>query len=264
MLENGFIKIYRKILEWEWYDDIPTTRLFIHLLLTVNIKDSVWKGREIPAGSRVISLSKLSKEAGLTQKQIRGSLDKLERANCVAKSATPKYTVITVLNWDSYQSRGQTQGQTKGTQQDKRGANKGQQNKKIREDKRREEDRGASPTLSILQSFISQGQTKGTQQDKRGANKGQQNKKIREDKRREEDRGASPTLSILQSFISENRLNVDAEKFFAYYERFHWRDKNGQPVDWRDKLKSWDARELKSKPVYQNGYAGIRNLADDD
>ena len=217
MLENGFIKIYRKILEWEWYDDIPTTRLFIHLLLTVNIKDSVWKGREIPAGSRVISLSKLSKEAGLTQKQIRGSLDKLERANCVAKSTTPKYTVITVLNWDSYQSRGQTQGQTKGTQQDKRGANKGQQNKKIREDKRREEDRGASPTLSILQSFI-----------------------------------------------SENRLNVDAEKFFAYYERFHWRDKNGQPVDWRDKLKSWDARELKSKPVYQNGYAGIRNLADDD
>ena len=217
MLENGFIKIYRKILEWEWYDDIPTTRLFIHLLLTVNIKDSVWKGREIPAGSRVISLSKLSKEAGLTQKQIRGSLDKLERANCVAKSATPKYTVITVLNWDSYQSRGQTQGQTKGTQQDKRGANKGQQNKKIREDKRREEDRGASPTLSNLQSFI-----------------------------------------------SENRLNVDAEKFFAYYERFHWRDKNGRPVDWRDKLKSWDARELKPKPAYQNGYAGIRNLADDD
>lgn len=217
MLENGFIKIYRKILEWEWYDDIPTTRLFIHLLLTVNIKDSVWKGREIPAGSRVISLSKLSKEAGLTQKQIRGSLDKLERANCVAKSATPKYTVITVLNWDSYQSRGQTQGQTKGTQQDKRGANKGQQNKKIREDKRREEDRGASPTLSILQSFI-----------------------------------------------SENRLNVDAEKFFAYYERFHWRDKNGRPVDWRDKLKSWDTRELKPKPAYQNGYAGIRNLADDD
>ena len=217
MLENGFIKIYRKILEWEWYDDIPTTRLFIHLLLTVNIKDSVWKGREIPAGSRVISLSKLSKEAGLTQKQIRGSLDKLERANCVAKSTTPKYTVITVLNWDSYQSRGQTQGQTKGTQQDKRGANKGQQNKKIKEDKRREEDRGASPTLSILQSFI-----------------------------------------------SENRLNVDAEKFFAYYERFHWRDKNGRPVDWRDKLKSWDTRELKPKPAYQNGYAGIRNLADDD
>lgn len=217
MLGNGFIKIYRKILEWEWYDDIPTTRLFIHLLLTVNIKDSVWKGREIPAGSRIISLSKLSKEAGLTQKQIRGSLDKLERANCVAKSTTPKYTVITVLNWDSYQSRGQTQGQTKGTQQDKRGANKGQQNKKIREDKRREEDRGASPTLSILQSFI-----------------------------------------------SENRLNVDAEKFFAYYERFHWRDKNGRPVDWRDKLKSWDSRELKSKPSYQNGYAGVPNLADDD
>lgn len=91
-----------------------------------------------------------------------------------------------------------------------------------------------------------------------------QYKKDKKDKKEKEDRGASPTLSILQSFISENRLNVDAEKFFAYYERFHWRDKNGRPVDWRDKLKSWDARELKSKPVYQNGYAGIRNLADDD
>lgn len=141
MLENGFIKLYRKVLDWEWYDDIPTTRLFFHLLLTVNFKKTVWKCVELPAGSRVTSVAKLANETGLTEKQIRGCLMKLERAKCVAKSSTPNYSVITVLNWEQYQFKGQTIGQTKGEQQGKRRANEGQQNKKIEEYIRREEIR---------------------------------------------------------------------------------------------------------------------------
>ena len=37
-MENcgGFIKLFRQILDWEWYDDLPTCRLFIHLLLKAN------------------------------------------------------------------------------------------------------------------------------------------------------------------------------------------------------------------------------------
>ena len=36
MLEGGFILLHRSILRWEWYGDLNTARLFIHLLLTVN------------------------------------------------------------------------------------------------------------------------------------------------------------------------------------------------------------------------------------
>ena len=39
MLESGFIKLHRKILKWEWYDEPNTMRLFIHLLLTASIED---------------------------------------------------------------------------------------------------------------------------------------------------------------------------------------------------------------------------------
>ena len=44
MLKNGYIKLYRSLLDWEWYDDTVTKCLFLHLLLTVNAYDEDWKG----------------------------------------------------------------------------------------------------------------------------------------------------------------------------------------------------------------------------
>ena len=32
----GFIKLYREILDWQWYGEAATLKLFLHLLLTVN------------------------------------------------------------------------------------------------------------------------------------------------------------------------------------------------------------------------------------
>jgi hypothetical protein len=36
---SGWIKIHRSILEWEWYEDTNTFRLFMHLILKANHKD---------------------------------------------------------------------------------------------------------------------------------------------------------------------------------------------------------------------------------
>ena len=44
MLESGYIKLYRSLLSWEWYDDINTKTVFLHLLLTVSIEESKWHG----------------------------------------------------------------------------------------------------------------------------------------------------------------------------------------------------------------------------
>lgn len=43
-MENngGYIKLYRQIVDWEWYDDIPTSRLFMHLLLKANYAEREW------------------------------------------------------------------------------------------------------------------------------------------------------------------------------------------------------------------------------
>ena len=34
MLENGFVLLHRSLLKWEWYGDLPTTRLFVPVSYT--------------------------------------------------------------------------------------------------------------------------------------------------------------------------------------------------------------------------------------
>jgi len=126
MQQNGFILLHRSILKWEWYGDANTTRLFIHLLLSVNYTDAKWQGIEIKRGQRVASYSKLATELKLSVKQIRTALKHLLETGEAAHEATSKYSIITLLNYNKYQERASTEadeGQAKGNQT----ASKGQQ-----------------------------------------------------------------------------------------------------------------------------------------
>lgn len=76
---EGYIKLHRKIVNWQWYTDIPTRVLFEHLLLTANWYDNKWRDTEIKRGQRITSLDHLAKETGLSVRQIRTSLSKLEK-----------------------------------------------------------------------------------------------------------------------------------------------------------------------------------------
>ena len=68
MLENGFVKLHRSLLKWEWYDDLNTFKLFMHLLLTVNYYDRQWRGKTVKRGSRITSYAILAKETKLSVK----------------------------------------------------------------------------------------------------------------------------------------------------------------------------------------------------
>lgn len=116
----GFVKLHRKILDWEWYDDPKTFKLFMHLILTVNIKSSTWHGIEIPAGSRVFSYRKLANELLFTEREIRTHLNRLIKTHTVTQYSTPNYSVITVVNWDLYQFNRHSERQTDDTQSDTR------------------------------------------------------------------------------------------------------------------------------------------------
>ena len=103
---NGnWIKLYRKMKRWEWYDDIPTKVLFIELLLTVNIEDKRWHGMTIHRGEIVTSTAKLAASTGLSEMQIRRALKNLESTNEITKRTTNKYTVINVENYSIYQEK---------------------------------------------------------------------------------------------------------------------------------------------------------------
>jgi hypothetical protein len=110
-MSNGWIKLHRQLLVWEWYDDINTSRLFIHLLLTANHKDKKWRGILIEKGSRLTSQIKLIDESGLTRQQLRTSLDRLKSTNDITIKTTAQHTVIYINNWESYQEDNQLANQ---------------------------------------------------------------------------------------------------------------------------------------------------------
>lgn len=100
---GGHIKIDRKILEWEWYSDINTCRLFIHLLLKANWKDGRFQGTEVPRGSLVTSYSSLAKQTGLSVQNVRTAIKHLILTGEITSKQQAKFTVITVKNYDKYQ-----------------------------------------------------------------------------------------------------------------------------------------------------------------
>ena len=105
-----YIKLSRKILEWEWYSDINTCRLFIHLLLKANWKEGRFQGVEIPRGSLATSYSSLAKDTGLSVKNVRTALKHLEATGEVAVNRQAKFSVVKVKNYDAYQTVGAVNG----------------------------------------------------------------------------------------------------------------------------------------------------------
>lgn len=99
-----YIKLNRSILDWEWYTDINTCRLFIHMLLKANWKDGNFRGTTVPRGSFVSSIGKLADETALTVREVRTGISHLKMTGEVACKAYSKYSVFTVNNYDLYQS----------------------------------------------------------------------------------------------------------------------------------------------------------------
>ena len=100
---DGWIKIYRAITEWEWYQDSQMVHLLIHLIFKANIMDKKWKGITIKRGQLVTSVASLSSSTGISIRSIRTCLDRMEETGEIDKETTNKFTIITICKYDSYQ-----------------------------------------------------------------------------------------------------------------------------------------------------------------
>lgn len=120
----GFVKLHRKLLEWEWYSDINVSRLFIHLLLKANFEDKKWQGKIIKRGELITSRDTLSREINLSETQIRGALNKLKSTNEITIETTNKNTKITLCNYSVYQDKSEMNNQQNNQQNSQRITNK--------------------------------------------------------------------------------------------------------------------------------------------
>ena len=225
---NGYIKLYRKLIQWGWYQDNIVKSLFLHCLLMASFKEFDWMGQKMKPGQFITSRKNLSKDLGFSEMQIRTALKKLESTKEITIETTNKYTVITVMNWDNYQSDNDFNNQ----------------------------------------DFNQQITNKQPTDNQQITNKQPHRKNVKNVKNVKNSvcdvASAAPQLSEILLFISENRLRVDGKEFYKRYSENGWKTESGKRItDWKRMLKVWDRRERESKPTYADGYAGVRNLAAD-
>lgn len=101
---EGWISLYKKFVNWEWYQDTNVKSVFIHLLLLASYEDKKWQGRVVKRGQVIISSGNLASDLKLTRQQVRTALKKLQSTDEIRVESTNKYLVITIEKYSDYQS----------------------------------------------------------------------------------------------------------------------------------------------------------------
>lgn len=152
-MRNGYIKLHRKIFEWEWYGDINTRLVFIHLLLCAEWEDCEFRGVHLKRGQLATTVRELAANNRLTIQQTKTALSHLQSTNEITIAAIPKFSIITLNNFDYYQvANNQNNQQITNEQQTEQQTNNKptllyKEEKNIRSE---EEASSASPTAASL------------------------------------------------------------------------------------------------------------------
>jgi nucleoid DNA-binding protein len=105
-MSEGWIKVHRKIKEWQHYQEPSVLLVFIDLLLSANAKDGWWKGKRVRRGEMFTSVSTISDSTGLDAKTVRKVLDKLEATGEIRREATNAGSKIIINQFGKFQSSG--------------------------------------------------------------------------------------------------------------------------------------------------------------
>lgn len=207
MNDQSYIKLFRKMFDWEWWDDRNVRDLFFTMLLMANWKDKKWKGITIHRGSFFTSLDHLSQKSGLSVRQVRTSLDKLKSTGEVTCKATSHGTLVTIANWEVYQGEPE------------------------------------KVTSQMTSDLTNERQT----DDKPMTNERQQlknNKNIKNSKNEKNNnrRFTPPTLEEVAEYINQMNYHINAEQFIDYYESNGWMVGKSHMKDWKATVRNWERR----------------------
>ena len=103
-MNNGFIFLHRKLIDWEWYTDVNVKCLFLHLLLIANHKDAKYQGTLVKRGQVLTGRMQLSATSGLSERNVRTCLAKLEATKEISIIATSRFSIITICKYNDYQN----------------------------------------------------------------------------------------------------------------------------------------------------------------
>ena len=107
-MNQGWVKLYRSGLDNELFKNSTTWHLWTYCLLKATHKPTkvLIGGKSIllQPGQFIFGRKKASEETGLSERKIRTSLEHLKNTQNLTITSTNKYSIITIINWQSYQS----------------------------------------------------------------------------------------------------------------------------------------------------------------
>lgn len=100
---GGWVKVARKLLDWRWYKDANTARVFLHLLLSANVEDHDFQHVTIHRGQVATSYESLANALSLSVQNVRTAIAHLKSTGELTSKAYSKFQVFTIVSWDLYQ-----------------------------------------------------------------------------------------------------------------------------------------------------------------
>ena len=242
-MNNGYIKLYRKCLENEFFLEKPFDRwrAFEYLLISARYKPSrvILKGQviELEAGQLIVSEKKLAEKWDWSRGKVRRFLSLLESLQMIQVNGTAYGTLVTIENYTKYQCDGTSDGTTDGTSYS-----------------------------------TTDGTTDGTS-DGTHIKKDKKVKKVKKDKNIYNNARARvckthtanfspPDIQDVKAYCIERKNNVDPERFIDFYEAKGWMVGKNKMKDWRAAVRNWERNEA-SKSTAQTTQQGRLDWIDD-
>ena len=216
---EGWIKLHRSLLDWGWFTEPNTLSVFIYLLLIARRESGIWHGISVEMGQAITSRDKIAKATGLSEQQVRTSLERLKSTNEITIKSTNKFTLVTIINYESYQSDGNYQQPA--NQPTIQPTNNQQITNKQPTIKQESKERDNNININITPI----------------------SPKTRSDKKFEK-----PTLEEIQSYVSNQQYHFDAEDFFNYYESKGWCIGKSPMKNWQAACRTWESTWKKNHP----------------
>ena len=106
-VDRGYIKLYRKILDSGIIGNHKLTTFWVWCLLKASHKPRKqivgFQEVHLDRGQFVFGRRKAASALNLTEREVRTCLNTLKSTNRLTVKTTNKFSVITIVNWDTYQ-----------------------------------------------------------------------------------------------------------------------------------------------------------------
>ena len=102
--KSTYIKLDRNIIDWGWFRKANVLQVFVWLLVKANYEDHKLERYAIHRGQIVTSHERIADGCGMSVSTVRRCLNALEGTGEITRVHTNKFQIITITNYDRYQS----------------------------------------------------------------------------------------------------------------------------------------------------------------